>query len=166
MGLMRRRGMLQEGGEAAALYPFPDWTGSGTGATCVLSNGNHISITRTSGSTDLACAPTVPAIGSLSVANNKPILFTIPAGASVRIVYDVKTFSGATNWAFNLRKANANTSLSYSSGTKTTAQSVTVNRTPTSNENVGCLFVYISGAGTSFQFEADVSVYIDGVRYI
>ena len=177
MNLLRRREMVQaSGGSGSPLYPFPDYSSTKVN----VYGGNAVSV-DTSSSTFTSSNLCICPIGgssvvsnratssqATSIVNNRPKIFTIPAGANVEVIYNVTEFSGANYWAANLRKANASTSLSYGSGNPTTAQKVTVSRTAAADEDVGAVFFYFPGVKTnnSVKFEVTVSLFVNGVRYI
>ena len=159
MDIIRRRGMEQV--ENGPLYPFPDYR-------TMVYDGNHISFSGFNGQArwfGLSIGTYVYSNNSTTggnAINNKPTLFTIPAGAVVVIAATLTTKRGQI-CSFGFRRANATDSL-WSSGNLGSGTH-TFTYTPDSDVEVGTFFAYVSPTGFSHEFDAVFECYIDGVRY-
>ena len=96
---------------------------------------------------------------------NCPEWFKINAGSTVTITYKNVVNPDGKEWNANLRKSNSNTSLAFGIGNATHLNGASVTVTPTTDQSVGCLFLYVElTSGTYIEF--DVEITVDGVRYI
>lgn len=149
------------GGGGGPLFPFLDEAST---TNVVFSDGNHISYQHRYTNAATFINPYV-GVGTASVVDNKPKMFTIHAGDVVKIISEVTSAASLQQWSTNFRKANAATSLSYGSGNHTGVGRYEVEAVATQDDDVGCFFMYVSATGLNTSFEADFECYINGVRY-
>ena len=101
--------------------------------------------------------------GSADVVNNKPELFTIPAGEEA-----VLSFSNVTlyrNCTLNFRKANSAQSSQFSKQL-VNGQDASVTKTLSADEPVSCLFAYLTGFDAANAVaDFDVEFTVGGERY-
>lgn len=140
------------GGGETALYPLQTHEP-------YVTNGNHINITVSANSsrnlTDYSKGSTI---------NSQPTWFTVPAGSTgVLKIKNINLTQGT--YAFNFKLANSSTSASWGTGNTSSESDIEVSYTPSSDTNIGCLFVFAQ-RGNSLKIECDIEFYVDGVRYI
>lgn len=154
------------GGGTAPLYPI-GYNKSSNEYLEISGINGHVKFERyTNNSSDYYISLGLIGIGtSAGVLNNKPVWFTISAGATVVIKITNVVNSNGITWNMNFRKANAGTSLGYGIGNGTHINGENISITATSNDEVGTLFLYVAH-GTIGVLEFDVEITVDGVRYI
>lgn len=150
-----------EQGESGPLYPFPNY-GS------MVYDGNHIAFSGFNGQArwfGLSIGTYVytnNGTTGAAVINNKPTLFTIPAGASVTIKVTLTTQRGQT-CKIGFRKANASVDLYSTSNLGSGTHTFTY--TPDSDAEVGTFYAYVSATGLTNAFDAVFECYVNGVWY-
>ena len=131
-----------------------------------ITNGNHVKIEAETiaKQSDGLTFNVTSHLTNGNTMNNLPTAFTLPA--DVPIVFKYSNFVGDTfSKQLNTRKARTSTSGSFGTGVKTSLADITVSKTLTTAENVGCVFGYFQpAAGQSVEF--DVSLTVDGERWI
>lgn len=93
-----------------------------------------------------------------------PLWFTVPAGSAVLRYYNI--VSTGIKWNANAKKAGTNTSLTWGIGNDYHEDEVIKTRNIVTAEDVGNWFVYIESAPAGSILEFDMSLTVDGVRYI
>lgn len=157
--------------ERGALYPLTDGTFALNSGSVTISNGNHIKIEYPNAVSQsnlfINFKDQLYATIATHVLNNRSEWFVIPSGKEV--IFDISNVTNDTGltWQMNFRKSNSTTSASFGTGNLTTS-GTTVTNTLSEDESVSCLFLYTTSksisAGTALEF--DVSLTVDGVRYI
>lgn len=158
--LMRRRAMMA--GKAAltptTLYPFPN----NSEGRYTITNGNRLKVS----SGNVISNQTVNLYALTSTINNLPERFVIPAGSTVRFVYQVSDISryGTTGRvSFGLRKANTTQNLSYGSGNITQTGDFVAEFTAATDDSASCMYAYFNGI---YALTVDIFMYVDGERWI
>lgn len=180
--LLRRRGLMVQAGSSpiGPLYPFVNGTHNFTYAnigTLTITNGNHYEFVRSSGNFAIfANVSVVSQNGRVSNnadtnINNKPKLFTLPAGSLVTLklknIVATRISSNTAKWAFGVRGTASTTISGLSTGDRNpnpSPDTITVSTTISSDTDVGCLFFY--AAQTYSKMAADVELWVNDVRYI
>lgn len=96
---------------------------------------------------------------------NCPEWFKINAGSTVTITYKNVVNPSSKDWNANFKQSNSTTSLAFGIGDGTHLNGASVTVIPTTDQSVGCLFLYVKlTSGTYIEF--DVEITVDGVRYL
>lgn len=166
--MAERIGNIQPG--QAALYPLHNGSDAFGNLQLEISNGNHVKLLNTAAqqqSSDIFFNLHTCEVGGSTVVNNKPLLFTLPAGkTAVLRLYNIVNPDGVV-FAANVRLANTSYSGTLSTGDAAHTGEVTVTKTPPSDVNASCLFVFsrqfiLQAASVEF----DVELTVDGQRWI
>lgn len=150
--------------EFVILYPLTDRNVTVSGNTLEISNGNHVKYTVTSSQYGFVNITSGEISSNANIVNNLASWFTIPANVPVILTLSNMTNSGATDLSTNFRLASASTSASFSTSGTSGGERV-VQKTLSSAENVSCFFLFSNSfkVGT---IEFDITLTVDGVRYI
>ena len=120
---------------------------------------NHVKVAHRSGGAGYSIA--LNNGGNLSC----PEWFKINAGSTVTITYKNVVNPDGKDWNANFKASNSTTSLAFGIGDGTHLNGASVTVTPTTDQSVGCLFLYVKlTSGTYIEF--DVEITVDGVRCI
>lgn len=127
----------------------------------VIVNNGHVKITAVAN-----FSSTLIGLRDLRTVNSLPSWFIIPAGSTVKINYTNVVNTSERTWNANFRKANASTSLGFGigDGKHLSGESITI--IPTTDQDVGGLFVFMVSMATGDILEFDVDVFVDGVRVL
>ena len=123
--------------------------------------GNHVKLTSVKNNSSLSFN-----LRQLGYNLINATWFSIPANSVVTITYSNVINNSELVWNANLKKADTNTSMGYGIGNDTHLNGDSVTVTPTTNEDVGCLFLYIASSNIDDVLKFDVTITIDGVRVL
>lgn len=126
------------------------------GATCFAKN-NHFKV-------EFSSAVSSQSVHMHGYDMTMPLWFTVPVGSAVVRYYNI--VSTGIKWNANAKKAGTNTSLTWGIGNDYHENEVIKERTIVTAEDVGNWFVYIESAPAGSILEFDMSLTVDGVRYI
>lgn len=139
------------------------------GSNVTISNGNHIKYENIDG-TMYQCINlfTGEFASGTDVINNKPTWFSIPANKEVVFtVSNIQRTSTLTSLEMNFRKANSTTSSDFHiSFNPSTTDPTTITKTFTSDELISSLFFWVGNINQRGTVEFDISMTVDGVKYI
>lgn len=97
---------------------------------------------------------------------NNTTWFSILANSVVTITYSNVINNSNLTWNANFKNAGTTTSMEYGIGNDAHLSGASVTVTPTVDEEIGCLFLYIAVFVIGDVLEFDVTITIDGVRIL
>lgn len=169
---MRRR-MMMQATESGAKYPLVNGRHEfSDGSYVEIRDGNHVMFYKgiiDSGYINISdISQNSDTIHNVQNINNKPKIYTIPAGVQTR--FEVKNVQGIGGYSAktNFRLSEQGTSGSFTTGEfsyNNPEFNTVILKTLENPEDVGCLFIY-STMTAGAQIEFDVEFTVNGERWI